>query len=54
MLKILPIIPSRTSQNFKALPQVCMEYTVQSECRVANIAQAKMSAIFVTRHSLSS
>ena len=25
----------------KALPQVCMEYTAQSECRVANIAQGK-------------
>ena len=25
----------------KALPQVCMEYTAQSECRVANIAQGE-------------
>ena len=25
----------------KALPQVCMEYTAQSECRVANIARGE-------------
>ena len=35
----------------KALPPVCMKYTARGESRVANIAQAKQSAIFVTRLS---
>ena len=39
---------------FKALPRVSMENTAQSECQVASIAaRVKLSAIFVTRHSLS-
>ena len=36
----------------KALPPVCMKYTARDESRVANITQAKPSAIFVTRLSL--
>ena len=36
----------------KALPPVCMKYTAGGESRVANIAQAKLSAIFVMRPSL--
>ena len=35
----------------KALPPVCMKYIARGESRVANIAQAKLSAIFVTRPS---
>ena len=35
----------------KALPPVCMKYTAQGESQVANIAETKLSAIFVTRLS---
>ena len=36
---------------FKALPPVCMVYTALGESQVANIAEVKLSAIFVTRLS---
>ena len=35
----------------KALPPLCMKYTAQGESQVANIAEAKPSAIFATRLS---
>ena len=35
----------------KALPPVCMKYTARGESRVANVAEVKPSAIFVTRPS---